>query len=239
MESVSFWRLPDSQQTWPHDPFRWNPSAVPEPHPAKEDHGGPREEQGNYRGSVRWVRATARAALLCPLSQGSAEAEGLVDGVHLIATGCNGRESSSERKVSSPHCQECIQSPITYPGLHHASPFKCTEKQGLSGRPTKPWENGHFVVKLSSHMWPPWRRPICQVPPLHPAPSAPKRFLMDWFFLLLSVPGTLISRFSLETSFTSSSARLSSPRYEALRQKVCRRKQLFLKEFDTPRLHEF
>ena len=53
MESVSFWRLPDSQQTCPRDPFRWNPSAVPEPHPAQEDHGGPREEEGNYRGSVR------------------------------------------------------------------------------------------------------------------------------------------------------------------------------------------
>ena len=61
------------------------------------DHGGlPEGGGGNHRGSVRRVRAAARAALLCPLGQRGAEAEGLIHRVHLIAAGCNRRESSFE-----------------------------------------------------------------------------------------------------------------------------------------------
>lgn len=64
--------------------------------PLQSTAGGLREEEDNYRGSVRRIGATAGAALLRPLGQGGAEAEGLIDRVHLIATGCNGRERSSE-----------------------------------------------------------------------------------------------------------------------------------------------
>lgn len=71
-------------------------SAAPEVCPPQSNAGGLREEGDNYRGSVRRIRATARAALLCSLGQGGAEAEGLVDRVHLIATGCNRRERSFE-----------------------------------------------------------------------------------------------------------------------------------------------
>lgn len=54
MESVSFWGLPDSQQTCHHDPLGGTlHAAVPEPHPTQEDHGGLREEEDNYRGSGR------------------------------------------------------------------------------------------------------------------------------------------------------------------------------------------
>lgn len=84
-----------------------------------------RKEEDNYRGSVRWVRATAGAALLCPLGQGGAEAEGLVDRVHLIATGCNRRESSSEEA----HLRGPSQLLTTSPG------WTAPEKQALCRGP--------------------------------------------------------------------------------------------------------
>lgn len=94
---ISLRRLPDCQQTCPPDALRGNPVALwGRQLPSRSAPGGQRGLQDNYRGSVRRVRATAGAALLRPLGQGGAEAEGLVHGVHLIATGCNGRERSSE-----------------------------------------------------------------------------------------------------------------------------------------------
>lgn len=82
-----------------------------------------REEGDNYRGSVRRIGSAAGAALLCPLGQGGAEAEGLIDRVHLIATGCNRRESSFESRVSSILGQGRSQPPITSLGFTAPSRF--------------------------------------------------------------------------------------------------------------------
>jgi hypothetical protein len=85
-------------------------TAVPKHSLALYTMGELREKQDNYRGSMRRVRATARAALLRSLGQGSAEAESLVDRVHLIATSCNRRKGLSQRTWTINHLISCVNS---------------------------------------------------------------------------------------------------------------------------------
>lgn len=167
-------------------------SAAPEVCPPQSNAGGLREEGDNYRGSVRRIRATARAALLCSLGQGGAEAEGLVDRVHLIATGCNRRERSFEWQFPPLTIRSAVNN------LSHLLGQRRSRRKFCATDSLIPGQMELCVVKLS---WQMDSHSMCHWLDLSDAPTTCSQgsLLPDtsWYigFPLLSfIPRTLISR---------------------------------------------